>query len=61
MAEPDHPVGNTSNQEALESTASVGAHDDQVDTVLRYEMVRVHGGWKGMGFSEARRDRADVH
>jgi hypothetical protein len=38
MAEPDHPVGHTSNEEALESTASVGTHDDKINLVLRYEM-----------------------
>ena len=37
-------TGNTSNQEALESTASVGAHDDKIDTVLRYEISDVVQG-----------------
>ena len=41
MAGPYRPVGNTANQEALESTASVGAHDDKVDTGLRYEISDV--------------------
>ena len=29
--------------------------------ITSHAVVRVHGGWKGMGFSEARRDRADAH